>query len=253
MTPAKKKAPADPAAHPILLFADGACSGNPGPGGWGVIVATPDGMVREYGGHLRETTNNQMELLAVIRGLESLRTTAGDIDVLTDSVYVIRGITQWIWAWRKRDWKTAAGGDVANVDLWKELSAQVLVRKPLGKVAWKYVRGHVGIPGNERVDQIAVAFSKGARISLYIGPLLRYDHAIHDLPENTDVPEAKAPQGPKAAVHSYLSVVNGVAMRHRTWPECEARVKGRPGAKFKKTASAEDEARILSDWGVQIK
>jgi ribonuclease HI len=107
------------------------------------------------------------------------------------------------------------------------------------------------VPGNERVDQIAVAFAAGRKPSLYIGPLLKYDVAVHDLPENTEVPEMR-PKAAKVAAYSYLSLVNGVAQRHSSWTECEARVKGRPGARFKKALSAEDEAKILQEWGVSL-
>ena len=89
-----------------LIFADGASSGNPGPGGWGAIVATSDGKVTELGGGDRSTTNNRMELMGVIRALDHVRDLTGEIDVCTDSTYVIRGATQWSWAWRKKDWKT---------------------------------------------------------------------------------------------------------------------------------------------------
>ena len=154
-------------------------------------------------------------------------------------------------ALERKDWKTAEGQPVANEDLWKALSTQVAVRKPLGKIEWKYVRGHSGIPGNERVDEIAVAFAQGSRPRLYLGPLLKYDIAIHDLPENTEVPEMRPKQAAKPKAYSYLSLVNGVAMRHLSWTECEARVKGRPGAKFKKAMSEEEELEILRSWGVR--
>ena len=136
---------------PTVVFADGSSSGNPGPGGWGVVIATPEGQVRELGGGDPETTNNKMELTATIRALEALRGVEGPISVYTDSTYVIRGITQWIWGWRKKGWKTAEGNDVSNQDLWKKLMAQVVGKK----INWKYVRGHTGVPGNERVDEIA--------------------------------------------------------------------------------------------------
>ncbi len=236
-------------SFPIVLFADGASSGNPGPGGWGVVIATPEGAVREMGGGHPETTNNRMELTAVIRGLDALKDKEGPVGVYTDSVYVIRGITQWIWAWRRSGWKSKTGEDVANPDLWKQLSAVVGARGKENPVSWHFVRGHAGIPGNERVDKIAVAFSKGRRIDLYSGPLLGYPVAIHDIPENTSLPEMKPVQAKKAA-HSYVSLVNGVAKRHATWAECEARVKGRSGAKFKKTADAAEEEEILASWGV---
>ncbi len=237
---------------PLIVFADGASSGNPGPGGWGAIIATPQGHVTELGGGDPATTNNRMEMTAVIAALTRLRDVPGTVNVYTDSVYVIRGITQWCYAWRNKDWKTADGKDVANVELWKQLIAVVARRGKENRIQWHFVRGHAGIPGNERVDEIAVSFSKGRRIDLYDGPLLRYSVPIHDLPEDTSLPEMKSrDQGEKKAAYSYLSVVNGIPMRHATWKECEARVKGRPGAKFKKAMSADDEGKILRSWGVK--
>jgi ribonuclease HI len=237
--------------YPILVFADGACSGNPGRGGWGAIIVTPDGRVTELGGYDPETTNNKMELTATIRALDRLRDEPGQVEVYTDSVYVIKGITQWIWGWRKNGWKSAEGKDVLNQELWKQLSAVIGARSrkfPDGKVEWKWVRGHSGVPGNERVDEIAVSFTQGRPTRLYDGALLGYGVAIHDIPENTETPELK-PREPKAAAHSYLSLVGSTPMRHKSWGECERRVKGQSGAKFKKTKDAQDEAAILRSWG----
>ncbi|MCM2279091.1 MAG: viroplasmin family protein [Oligoflexia bacterium] len=236
-------------AYPIVIFADGASSGNPGPGGWGAIVAHPDGRVQELGGGDPSTTNNRMELVAVIRALRSVENEPGAVAIFTDSVYVIRGITQWVWAWRKRGWKTAEGTEVANPDLWKALMGLLAQRDKSFPVEWKFVRGHSGIPGNERVDAIAVSFSKGRPVPLYSGSLLNYGVAIHDIPENTELPEMRPKEAPKPPAHSYLSLVGGTPMRHKTWAECEKRVKGVSGAKFKKTASAEEEAQVLSSWG----
>ncbi|HAR43720.1 MAG TPA: ribonuclease HI [Bdellovibrionales bacterium] len=233
---------------PIVVFADGASSGNPGPGGWGSIIATPEGIVEELGGGDPETTNNRMELMAAIRALERLHGVKTPIHLYTDSTYVIRGITQWVFGWRKRDWKTAGGLEVSNQDLWKKLMSAVAGKK----VKWKYVRGHSGVPGNERVDEIAVAFSKGNRPRLYLGPLLKYDLPIYDLPEDVPLPEMQdRAKGPKPAAYGYLSLIGGIAVRHKTWASCEARVKGRSGAKFKKAMSEEDEAAILRSWGVR--
>ena len=189
-----------------------------------------------------------MELVGVIQGLNFLQKKSDlkqiPVDVLTDSTYVIRGITQWIWGWRKRGWKTAEGKEVVNQDLWEALS---LAAHGL-KVDWKYVRGHSEIAGNERVDAIAVAFSKGQRPNLYSGPLLQYGVAIYDLPEKFDLPEMRE-RTAKTSAFSYLSLLNGKPERHSSWPECEARVKGRPGAKFKKAMSETDEKEILQSWG----
>jgi ribonuclease HI len=233
-----------------LIFADGACSGNPGPGGWSSIIVLGNGTVLELGGRDPQTTNNRMELMAVIQPLQDLGPQR--IDVFTDSSYVIRGITQWIWAWMKRNWISAEGKDVANADLWKQLLAATRGKE----IEWKFVKGHAGIPGNERVDEIAVAFAKGKQPQLYRGPLSNYNIAIHDIPENTSLPDRKPTDKDtksKAKAYSYLSLVGGILMRHSTWPECERRVKGRPGTKFKKAMSAEEEIQILSAWGYSPK
>ena len=114
--------------HPIVVFTDGAAKGNPGPGGWGVVVVTPGGHVTELGGGRSPTTNNQMELTGAIQALVSLQGTPGAVAIYTDSTYVIKGIREWIWAWRRRGWKTAEGADVLNRELWEQLAAAVGTR-----------------------------------------------------------------------------------------------------------------------------
>lgn len=232
----------------ILIFSDGACSGNPGPGGWGAIVTTPDGKVTELGGKDSPTTNNRMELTAAVEALKFARKLKGPVAFYTDSTYVIRGITQWIWGWKKRGWKNAEGEDVANKDLWEELSRVVSARGSEGKIEWLYSRGHVGTPGNERCDVIAVDFSKGKWVELYEGPLLQYGVAIFDLPEDTTLPEMR-PKEPKKPAYSYVSLVHGKIEIHKDWPSCERRIKGQSGAKCKKAMSQEEEERILAEWG----
>lgn len=233
----------------FLVFTDGACSGNPGPGGWGSVLVSPRGQVRELGGAKDRTTNNEMEMTAVIEALKRIRGINEPVSIYTDSTYVIRGITQWIWGWKKKAWKTAEGQDVSNQDLWKELDALVRARGTEGKISWHYSRGHVGTPGNERCDEIAVAFSKGKWIDLYQGGLLQYPIAIYDLPEDTELPEMRPKQEKKAA-YSYLSKIGSIVMRHRDWSACERRVKGQSGAQFKKAMSAQDEKDILKAWGL---
>lgn len=235
----------------IVVFTDGASKGNPGPGGWGAIIARPDGHVRELGGGARLTTNNRMELTGAIAALSSLERSTGPLAIYTDSTYVIQGIGGWVHNWKRRGWKTASGGDVLNRELWEELDALTSARGRQA-IAWHYVRGHIGIPGNERVDEIADSFAMQAPVDLYEGPLAGYPIPVFDLPDQTSVPpRSKAASSvgkSKAAAYSYLSVVDGQPMRHATWKECEARVKGRSGAKFKKAASASEEAAILSGW-----
>jgi ribonuclease HI len=241
----------DSTRQQLVVFTDGASKGNPGPGGWGAIIATPVGHVTELGGGAALTTNNRMELTGAIAALSWLERTAGPLAIYTDSTYVIQGIGGWVHNWKRRGWKTAAGGDVMNRDLWEQLDALTSARGPRS-IAWHYVRGHIGIPGNERVDEIADSFAMKTPVDLYDGPLFGYPVAIFDLPDETFVParsKAATSSGKaKAAAHSYLSVVDGRPMRHATWKECEARVKGRSGAKFKKATSASDEAAILSGW-----
>ena len=134
----------------VNLYTDGACKGNPGPGGWGVVIIKNGKPVDEiYGGELN-TTNNRMELLAVIHGLNNIAE-AETVRVNTDSLYVKNGITSWINKWVENGWKTAAKKDVANKDLWIELQSIVETRD----VKWNWVRGHSGDAGNERADLLA--------------------------------------------------------------------------------------------------
>jgi len=241
---------------PIVAFTDGAAKGNPGPGGWGAVIVTPAGDVTELGGRAAgATTNNRMELTGAIEALSALRDVPGPLAIYTDSTYLIQGISGWIFGWRKRGWKTAAGADVLNRDLWERVDDLVSAR---GKraVQWHYVRGHAGIPGNERVDEIADGFAQGQEITLYRGPLLGYPCAVLDLPSETGVPARTAPAGASRdsrskTPYSYLSVVDGELARHATWAECERRVKGQSGARFKKAMSPADEAAILRDWHME--
>ena len=246
-----------PIDSPTIAFIDGAAKGNPGPGGWGAIVVTPGKSVwhvTELGGGSPHTTNNRMELSGAIAALQHVAGRSGPVAVYADSTYVIQGITQWVWGWRKRGWKTAQGADVLNRDLWEELFGLVAARGR-GEVDWRWVRGHVGTPGNERADQISVMFALQQDADLYDGPLDGYRLSIlQQLPDDTTLPKrpmgAASTAGSKAVAHSYVSVVGGVAMRHRTWAECESRVKGQSGARFKKSANADDESAILRSWGI---
>lgn len=242
--------------HPIVVFTDGASKRNPGPGGWGVVIVTPDGHVTELGGGATLTTNNKMELTGAIRALAHVRGLEGPLAVYTDSTYVIQGIESWVHNWKRRGWKTATGGDVLNRELWEELS-DLAAARPRRSIAWHYVRGHSGIPGNERVDEIADAFAVTGRHTLYDGPLAAYGVPILDIPDDTSVPARSKPAGgaggssgrSKGPAYAYLSVVDGRPMRHATWADCERRVKGRSGARFKKATSDVDQAAILRSWG----
>jgi len=133
----------------VELFADGACSGNPGPGGWGVLLRAR-GAEREMSGAAARTTNNRMELRAVIEGLNAIDRPA-EVAVYTDSQYVQKGITEWIAAWKRRGWRTADKKPVKNEDLWRALEEAAARHR----VRWQWVRGHSGHEGNERADALA--------------------------------------------------------------------------------------------------
>ena len=133
----------------VTIFTDGACSGNPGPGGWGAILIYGEHR-KELCGGVRTTTNNQMELTAAIEGLDALKFPS-IVDLHTDSTYVRDGITKWIHGWKRNGWKTAAKKPVKNADLWKQLDAA----QKRHEISWHWVKGHAGHPENERADELA--------------------------------------------------------------------------------------------------
>lgn len=134
----------------VEIATDGACKGNPGRGGWGAVLRAADGRERELSGGERETTNNRMELMAAIEGLNALKRPCRVI-LSTDSRYVMDGLTKWIKGWQKNGWKTAAKQPVKNAELWQALLAAA---KP-HRIEWKWVKGHAGHPDNERADKLA--------------------------------------------------------------------------------------------------
>lgn len=140
----------------IHAWTDGACSGNPGPGGWGVLMRAMDGATvlkeRELKGGEADTTNNRMELLAAINALETL-TRPTDITIITDSAYVKNGVTSWIHGWKRNGWKTSNKKPVKNVDLWQRIEAAQATHK----VTWKWIKGHAGHAENEQADELARA------------------------------------------------------------------------------------------------
>ena len=136
-------------SHVIEIFTDGACKGNPGPGGWGVLLRLGEHQKTLFGGELN-TTNNRMELTAAIRGLEALKKPA-QVMLTTDSEYVMKGIREWMPNWKKRGWKTASRQPVKNADLWQQLDALVNQHQ----VDWRWVKGHSGHPENDLADELA--------------------------------------------------------------------------------------------------
>jgi ribonuclease HI len=133
----------------VIIYTDGACRGNPGPGGWGVLLQYKGKIKELYGGE-QDSTNNRMELMAAIQGLETL-SRGCNVLLYTDSKYVLQGITEWMPNWKKRGWKTVAKKPVKNEDLWRELDSAIQKHK----INWQWVKGHSGDAGNERADTLA--------------------------------------------------------------------------------------------------
>jgi len=242
------------------IFTDGASRGNPGPGGWAFVIVYERGMadrwVREGGGFERVATNNQMELMAALRALEFVLAehVASDIVVHSDSSYMINGITKWVSGWKKKGWITSTKTPVENREMWEALDTAVAQLNARGlQLRWQYVGGHIGVKGNERCDEIATAFATSSPVepALFNGHFSAYP--IVDVLDLSHGVEQKQKKGSdrsrsKATAYSYVSSVDGVVQVHKTWKECEARVKGQSGARFKKALSAAEESIIASNF-----
>ncbi len=152
----------------IIIYTDGSSKGNPGPGGWGAVVAEGN-EVREMGGRSEHTTNNRMELTACIKALESLPIGV-EATLYCDATYVVKGITEWIHGWMEKGWKTAQKKPVENQELWMDLYEASVDKK----IHWKLVAGHAGVPANERCDVIATSFADGSPADLYKGSKHEY-------------------------------------------------------------------------------
>jgi len=238
----------------VVVFTDGASSGNPGPGGWGAILVFDEQIV-ELGGGEPKTTNNRMELVALVEAFGfankyGLSSQDYIFEVYSDSSYAVNGITKWVGGWIKNNWQTTQKKPVMNQDLWEDLH---LLTKEY-KIDWRVLPGHSGIPGNERADKIAVGFRDGEKVGLFHGSMgdyninvldIRYDSALKRV---KDTKRARS----KAKAYSYLSLVDGILKRHMTWADTEKRVAGKPNVKFKKALDKEEEGEIVKEWGYSI-
>ncbi|MFA6095050.1 MAG: ribonuclease HI [Candidatus Paceibacterota bacterium] len=230
----------------ISIFTDGSSRGNPGPGGWGSVIVSSDAVV-ELGGGEKHTTNNRMELQAAISALESVQGRKEKIIVHTDSSYVVNGITKWVFGWEKKGWMTMSKEQVQNRDLWEKL----LEFSQSLSVEWKLVPGHSAVAGNERCDEIATGFADGAGVKLFNGP--RADYSIKNILDTSFSAEqkdsrSKSRSRSNAKAYSYVSMVGGEIKTHATWIECESRVRGKSGVRYKKALSSAEEQQIISEF-----
>lgn len=234
----------------FTIYTDGSSRGNPGPGGWAAIVVHGQKVI-EIGGREQKTTNNRMEMTAAVRALQAIERveqSETEININTDSAYLLNGITKWVYTWQRNGWKKKgkeparhgfaegeSGGEVLNKDLWQELMEETAKRE----VEWKLVEGHSGHKYNDRCDQIATSFADNKKIKLFSGTLDQYEKEI--LPNVRTIPK----KGGQA--YSYVSEVGGKIEVHKTWEECKNRVQGKK-ARFRKSFSAEDEAKIIEEF-----
>lgn len=249
----------------ITIFTDGASKGNPGPGGFAAIIASPE-QVEEIGGGEAETTNNRMEMMAAISALSNKLVLSASPDatiaLYTDSRYLINGSTKWIHGWKKNEWKGTNKKPILNQDLWQKIdSALSAILQHSGTITWHHVDGHSGIAANERVDEIAVAFAEGKVPELFSGSRAHYKIDLSPKVSNGSGAGGKSSESPEKRklekerkarsakpAYSYISMVDGKIETHRTWKECEARVKGVSGAKFKKALTKEEETEITAKF-----
>ena len=260
-------------SNSIIIYTDGSSLGNPGPGGYGcVIVFTEKELVVELGAYENATTNNKMELTAILTALEYLKknniSSDAEIVIHTDSSYAINGITKWIFGWQKNNWITSTKTPVLNEELWKQL---ISLKNYFKSLSFEHVRGHSGIWGNERCDMIATSFASKSKIDLFHGKLSQYDDRIlstkrrvsrpHPNPllkgdgiiQVSSTPKSSSSEKEKygkgsGKAYSYVALVNGKIQTFKDWESCKAVVHGR-SSKYKKVFSEQEEQVLKKEWG----
>ncbi|MES2224651.1 MAG: viroplasmin family protein [Patescibacteria group bacterium] len=235
----------------LRIYTDGASRGNPGLGGWAAIVLAGD-MAMEIAGSSKLATNNQMELAAVEAVLADSGALAwkGLVTVLSDSMYVINGMTKWAKGWERNGWITSAKTPVENKAQWQNLLK--LMKEYGSRLTLEKVKGHSGDLYNERCDELAVNAALGNAQTLFSGTVQEYETflAAQGYDEKMKTAPAKSKKATGAA-YSYVSMVDGVVHADKTWAACENRVKGTKGAKYKKVFSKEEETELMQDYTLQ--
>ena len=232
----------------LTIYTDGASRGNPGPGGWGAVVLVDD-YAMEIAGAAKNATNNQMELEAVISVLSDSGAKAhtGPVIVYSDSAYVVNGLSSWVYGWEKKGWVTMAKTPVENKAMWQK--ALVLLKEYGNRLEIGKVSGHAGDLYNERCDELAVAAALGKKETHFQGPQKDYDVFLKEIGTTAKkaAPKKKKKSSTEPA-YSYVSTVGGKMYTDKTWAACEARVKGKKGAKYKKVFSKAEETSLVQDY-----
>lgn len=233
------------------IYTDGSSRGNPGPGGWGAVIVSASIGIIELGGRENKTTNNRMEMMAAIAALGEVleffekNKKFEEVELHSDSAYLLNGITSWVSGWQKNGWRTKTGEEVLNRDLWEKLSAL----KSKLDISFKKVVGHSGHEMNERCDEIATSFADESPTPLYRGSRDGYKIKIDDgnrFDQGSGVKKnSQSSSRSSAKAYSYVSLVNKVVQVHKTWAECEKRVRGAKGARYKKALDPKEEKELI--------
>lgn len=236
--------------HKVIVYTDGSSRGNPGNGGWGAIMINEHkNTVLEMGGSAAQTTNNKMELQAAIRALSHREYLAYDLEIHSDSAYVINGSTKWIYGWKKNGWKTSTKEPVLNLEEWQKIEHSLATRP--GKVTWVKVKGHSGEHLNERADMICTSFADGTPIPLWNGSYKEYKAEIETTPVGKKIKVTPRKKTSSKEAYSYVSFVSGVIKTDKDWATCEKRVKGKKGAQYKKVFSKQEEQELIALWSLK--
>ncbi len=237
--------------HALTIYTDGASRGNPGLGGWAAIILAGEHAM-EIAGNAERATNNQMELAAVEAVLSDSGALAwdGPVTVLSDSMYVINGMTKWAKGWERNGWITSTKTPVENKTQWQNLLR--LMREYGNRLHIEKVKGHAGDLYNERCDELAVDAALGKKPKLFSGSVEEYKTFLDENGYNEHAMSVKKSSPSKSKsdqpAYSYVSMVDGVVHADKTWAACEQRVKGKKGAKYKKVFSKAEETELMQDY-----
>ena len=239
----------------LMAYTDGACKGNPGPGGWGAVLCWDRKSVVEMGGSCASTTNNQMELTAIAEVLAvAVARQPAEVEIFTDSRYAIDGATKWLSGWIRSGWVTSSGSQVLNQFQWQRISEFMAnLKAQRAAVKWNHIPAHSGYAGNEQADSIASRMATGTNVELYDGSLADYPRNLFDFAAGQKSTATRPRSSSKGSAVYYLSFVDGVLRKHQTWDSCKGSVLGKKGALYKKVRGDGEALEIIAKWGLSAR